>query len=712
MVSRRTRIVNELRSVHVNRATYHEAGYDVNTLDFGILEDEMVGDDEWYDVMMSRFEERNGFLPGRVHGTLTPEEKSYWNKFSPEAKELIMSAKSSSPPRVNASPRRRNGGSALRSNGSQPSSSHISNTPVAQGATANVTEQVEVNATSAATPASISSEGYDDLASIPENDPVVQANMAELFDTVYNVNVTSLTSIEDLDPHATHFIDKLEEADRQVNQTSELPPFFLPRFLSQPAKSPKPSVSFAEKPADDVVKDIKPGASATGSKDTAIAIDAKEGTPLQAASVAEHLEIHYHDATSANGEVIRLLVPSTIESPTVPRTVSYARNSVLDAWKETFPVAAANDVSDGVSDMSGEQAVRYGVRTTAMTYEAEESVTYRVSQTVGRKRKGDLADRGANGGVKGDGLRTISKIPGLHVDLSGLDNHTLSKTPIGTCGGVVVTQRGPVLLIFHRYALLNRGRTIHSPIQFEAYGNQVDDKSIEFGGTQCIKTVRGYRIPLDIQEGLAYFNTRPFTDEEFEKLPHVVMTSNEPWRPSSFNSVISDDPTWYESQPNEPLPNADNFNAHGEFLHRDSEANVTTTEPHSSPPFPFYEAPSASDLLPPDEDITPPRNINEHFGFQCMIPGLLRDIEKFGELLTGQAINGVHETTEHPRDYDALRPFLLNAPREVVMHTMRATTQWYNSIPQGSRIYDRPSGPQVSEAKQSWPGHGGALLTL
>eukprot|EP00986_Skeletonema_menzelii_P014849 scaffold10424_cov114-Skeletonema_menzelii.AAC.1 len=61
--------------------------------------------------------------------------------------------------------------------------------------------------------------------------------------------------------------------------------------------------------------------------------------------------------------------------------------------------------------MSGEQDVRYGVHTTAMIYGAEDSVTYRVSQTVGRKRKGDLADRGANGGVKGDGLRTISKIP-------------------------------------------------------------------------------------------------------------------------------------------------------------------------------------------------------------------------------------------------------------------------------------------------------------
>ena len=70
-----------------------------------------------------------------------------------------------------------------------------------------------------------------------------------------------------------------------------------------------------------------------------------------------------------------------------------------------------------------------------------------------------------------------------------------------------------------------------------------------------------------------------------------------------------------------------------------------------------------------------------------MVPGLLRDLERYGGLLTGQVAN-VHEVRERPRDYDALRPFLLNAPREVVAHTMRATTQWYNSIPQASRIYD------------------------
>ena len=315
----------------------------------------------------------------------------------------------------------------------------------------------------------------------------------------------------------------------------------------------------------------------------------------------------------------------------------------------------------------------------------DDNATYHVSRSKHRTRKGDLVDRGANGGVQGDSLRVINVIPNLHVDLSGLDNHTLAKTPIGTCGGVIMTQRGPAIAIFHRYALLGRGRSIHSSIQLEAYGNTVDDKSIAFGGEQRIETLDGYRIPLDIQDGLAYFKTRPFTDDEFNVLPHIVMTADEAWRPTVHDSIISDDTTWFERQPNEPLPNAENFNTVGEFLHRD--ANVTTSSQQSQPPFPFYEAPSASDLFSTEEDIIPSVNINEHLGFPSMIPGLLRDIETYGELLTGQVV-GVHETREHTRDYDALRPFFLNAPREVVVHTMRSTTQWYNSIPQASRLYD------------------------
>lgn len=53
----------------------------------------MLDDDQWYDVMMSSLgERRKGFLPRSAHSQLLPEEKSYWDKFSEESKELIMNA--------------------------------------------------------------------------------------------------------------------------------------------------------------------------------------------------------------------------------------------------------------------------------------------------------------------------------------------------------------------------------------------------------------------------------------------------------------------------------------------------------------------------------------------------------------------------------------------------------------------------------------------
>jgi hypothetical protein len=60
---------------------------------------------------------------------------------------------------------------------------------------------------------------------------------------------------------------------------------------------------------------------------------------------------------------------------------------------------------------------------------------------------------------------------------------------------------------------------------------------------------------------------RPFTDEEFEELPHVLWTSEDAWDPTSLDSVISDDPNWYEAEPSPPLPNP-MYDEYGEFRGR------------------------------------------------------------------------------------------------------------------------------------------------
>jgi hypothetical protein len=64
--------------------------------------------------------------------------------------------------------------------------------------------------------------------------------------------------------------------------------------------------------------------------------------------------------------------------------------------------------------------------------------------------------------------------------------------------------------------------------------------------------------------GLPYIMMRPFTDEEFKELPHVLWTSEDDWDPTSLDSVISDDPNLYKAEPSPPLPDP-MYDEYGEF---------------------------------------------------------------------------------------------------------------------------------------------------
>jgi hypothetical protein len=100
----------------------------------------------------------------------------------------------------------------------------------------------------------------------------------------------------------------------------------------------------------------------------------------------------------------------------------------------------------------------------------------------------------------------------------------------------------------HQYALLDKGSSIHSPCQFEWYKNNINDKSILVsGGLQCIQTFDGYIIPLSIQDGLACLNIRPYTDQEFDTLPHVILISELEWNPSVLDHIFKADEQWGES---------------------------------------------------------------------------------------------------------------------------------------------------------------------
>jgi hypothetical protein len=95
-----------------------------------------------------------------------------------------------------------------------------------------------------------------------------------------------------------------------------------------------------------------------------------------------------------------------------------------------------------------------------------------------------------------------------------------------------------------QYAYYGKDRSIHSCGQMEHYGNMVNDRSMKVGGNQCIITLDGYVIPLDIINGLPYMKTAKHTDEEWDTLPKVVLTSPKRWNPMLIDYRLTERDDW------------------------------------------------------------------------------------------------------------------------------------------------------------------------
>ncbi|KAL7576800.1 hypothetical protein ACA910_013820 [Epithemia clementina (nom. ined.)] len=95
------------------------------------------------------------------------------------------------------------------------------------------------------------------------------------------------------------------------------------------------------------------------------------------------------------------------------------------------------------------------------------------------------------------------------------------------------TNKGKVIGIFHEYAYLGKGQSIHSSGQLEWMGLKVDERSVLVGGRQRIETLQNYIIPISIKGGLAYIQPvgKP-TDQDMDNYPHVFFTNPADWDPA------------------------------------------------------------------------------------------------------------------------------------------------------------------------------------
>ena len=291
-----------------------------------------------------------------------------------------------------------------------------------------------------------------------------------------------------------------------------------------------------------------------------------------------------------------------------------------------------------------------------------------------------LIDRGANGGVAGDDMRVIFRT-NRSVDIKGIDNHHVNDIGIGTVGGVVQTNKGPVIAIMHQYALLGKGPSIHSPSQLEWYKNDVNDKSIHVpGGLQRITTLEGYVIPLVIKDGLTRLDIRPHTDEEFDTLPHVFLTSELEWDPTVMDHEFTDESEWDNVNPAQPGTLYDSlYDAFGQYRNR--------VEVNQHVYFARFDGKTIADHI--DRCV-----VDAHVHSQ-----ISNDTTPSVVLTT---FNTTVDTTQ-PK-YDQLRPLFGWLSADIIKNTFMHTTQ-YARLPSGTtlkRAFKSPN-PALNVTRRNEP---------
>ena len=197
-----------------------------------------------------------------------------------------------------------------------------------------------------------------------------------------------------------------------------------------------------------------------------------------------------------------------------------------------------------------------------------------------------LIDRGANGGLAGADMRFIHTTP-RKFNIVGIDDHELTGLNVVTAATLLDTQKGPIIGVFHEYAHLGKGRSIHAASQMEWFNCQVDDRSKLVGGAQSIQTSEGYVIPLSIESGLVYMHSmRIHTDHDLQNYPHVFFTSPDIWDTSVLDhgipqSLLED----INQQFDDSLLQDSNFDSYGEPHHRATQTlNSSFCDHRSLPP--------------------------------------------------------------------------------------------------------------------------------
>ena len=236
-------------------------------------------------------------------------------------------------------------------------------------------------------------------------------------------------------------------------------------------------------------------------------------------------------------------------------------------------------------------------------------------------------------------MRVIHTTP-RKINIVGIDDHELTGLNVVTAAALLDTQQGPIIGIFHEYAHLGKGKSIHASGQMEWFNCQVDDRSKIVGGAQRVETPEGYVIPLSIETGLVYMHPiRIPTDQDLQMYPHVFFTSPDIWDPSVLDHEIT--PSLLEDinqHSDDSLLQDSIFDEYGDLHHR----AIQTLDI-------FCDLPS----LPPGEPTT------------------------YAHL---------HDSNHAEEDWASLRPYFGWQSEQVIQDTYKVTSRFGGTIPRHDYI--------------------------
>jgi hypothetical protein len=192
--------------------------------------------------------------------------------------------------------------------------------------------------------------------------------------------------------------------------------------------------------------------------------------------------------------------------------------------------------------------------------------------------QGSLIDGGANVGMSGSDVRVLEQTLS-HADVSGLDEQTVTDLPIVTAAGVLQSSQGYIIGIFHQYAHLGTGKTLHLSNPMRHFGLDICDIPHNLRGLQRIHHSDGYVIPLSIQNGLPYMYMHPPTNLEPETYPHVFFTSDITWDPRNLDQEYPVEDLYIDTDDCIPSFGHGEVNIYREF--HTHESRLTPNQPDS-----------------------------------------------------------------------------------------------------------------------------------